>query len=129
MAKELQEAGQWKVGEKVLVIYSRNSMASSFISEITRIRQHYGKIEINVKGSNNPHAFSFEIDGCSKSSGYNCPHMVKYTEAEADKIRCDNIRRILTNVDWSKVPDQTIKEIWKLYKSVQEKPPEKPPGE
>lgn len=106
-AKELQELGQWKVGQQVYIEGSSLRCIKT-ISRITDGRD--GTIYVNDKGGIG--AYSFDIHGWERGGNeWRRVHIVPATEEHKKMLKAMWARTRLQAIKWSELSDDKALEI------------------
>jgi hypothetical protein len=104
-AKELQELGNWKVGQKVCV--SKNGYDSILVCQIERITDGRG-------GTVYANDLNFDIKGRERGEGYHKARIRPATEEDIIRIRGKNALRRIISYGWSELDPAKAIEIEKL---------------
>jgi len=103
-AKELQELGDWKVGQEVYLDQTNGFKAIKRIERITDGRN--GTIYV--------YGYSFDKQGHQRGDSWNRLHIVPVTDKHRLSIKGANARRRLTNVEWFKLSNEEAIQIENL---------------
>ena len=108
MSKQLQELGEWKVGQEVIII-GGEFIETKTIANIEKITDGWGGT-LYLKG------FKYDSRGLQRSDGYHRQHLVPATEELKKEIRGTKARWILEKFKWHDLkPDEAMR-IYKVLK-------------
>lgn len=116
-AKELQELGEWKVGQKVTV-HGGGAWSSLSIKPIDRITDGR-KGTIYVDGN------AYDLRGHQRGGDvWYCRRIKPVTDTDILFVRGSNAKTRLKKIDWQKIEDEKAIEIEKLLNEngIQTKP-------
>jgi hypothetical protein len=105
--KNLEELGQWKVGQKVYIDKTSSFHGYEAVSPIERITDGRGG-SIYVKDMN------FDKNGKERGEGYHKATIRPATEEDIIRIRGNNARSRIKHYDWSELDPAKAIEIEKL---------------
>jgi hypothetical protein len=109
-AKELQELGQWKVGQ-IVVSHSGGTGGVERLLKITRITDGRG-------GTIYIEDIAFDLYGHERTSNsaWHSKSISPATEEDIKRIVLEDMRRYLQNFDWSKQSDVQVSLVYKIIK-------------
>ena len=107
MAKELQELGQWKVGQEVLWEAGGASLGKS-IEVIERITDGRGG-SIYLKDNSGS---GYDSNGFSRNGGaFHRAYITPMTPELKAQITVESRRQKLSRFDWKNLPDEQINQV------------------
>ena len=107
MAKDLQQLGEWKVGDKVCI--TGGVFETKTIGTIDRITEGWGGT-LYVKGD------KYDKRGWQRSDGYHRKQLEPLTEEAEQEVYGIRARNRLQRVAWAKLEPSKALEIFNLLK-------------
>jgi len=98
-----------KVGDTVVMRADDVVSTSYHVSEVVKVTPKGG---IRIKGYK---SILFR-NGTAHWDSYHFYRLLEPTDELLDKIKLINIRRRIKSIDWSKIDDDVVKDVWELVR-------------
>ena len=98
-----------KVGDTVVVEGVDIASTSYYISKVVKVTPKGG---IRIDG----YRSALFRNGTAHIDSYHFYYLREPTDELLDKIKLINIRRRIKSIDWSKVDDDIVKDVWELVR-------------